>query len=95
MTVAYIYGDTASGTGKQLYEKILGQVMEKGKPEGLVLHLAGEVAGGEWKVLEVWESDEVRERFGQERLFPVFKQHGFDVTSGPPPERIEVKNLIR
>ena len=93
MTVAYIYGDP--GGMKDKYEKIVGQVMAKGKPQGLVLHVAGEDSGGEWKVVEVWDSDETMQRFGQERLLPAFKEHGVDVTSGPQPDRIEVKNLIR
>jgi len=65
-------------------------------PEGLVLHLAGEV-GGHWRAVSVWESREAFARFREQRLIPaVAAALGASFAAGGPPEDewFEVRHLI-
>src|SRR5580704_15166579 len=41
-------------------------------PEGLIFHCAGD-AGGNWQILDVWESQEHARRFDEERLTPAIE----------------------
>jgi hypothetical protein len=41
-------------------------------PDGLIAHAAGD-AGGQWEIVEVWESREQAERFDEERLRPAIE----------------------
>ncbi|HEY3262833.1 MAG TPA: hypothetical protein VGJ95_21620 [Pseudonocardiaceae bacterium] len=41
---------------------------------GIISHVAGPTSGG-WRVLDVWESEEAFQRFG-EKLVPLLKQAG-------------------
>ncbi len=45
--------------------------------EGLLVHIAGQAAGG-FRVVDVWESEESFRRFG-EKLMPILQQLGIDV----------------
>jgi hypothetical protein len=45
--------------------------------EGLLVHAAGEAPGG-FRVVDVWESEEAAQRFG-ERLTPVLREVGIDI----------------
>src|SRR6202035_2079090 len=92
MSFAYIY--PASDRTDETYKAILGRVLADGRPAGLVLHVAGRDEDGLLQVLEVWESEEARDRFGEQALFPLFKEYGIDVSQGPGPVRIEVTNLM-
>jgi hypothetical protein len=91
--VAYIY--PASEASAEQYEAILGRATDGGKPAGLMVHVAGRDKSGRLQVLEVWESEAAHERFGEQTLFPLFREFGIDVTQGPAAGRIEVTNLIR
>lgn len=90
MAVAYLYESSLGGT--QQYDDILNDLGDE-PPEGLMLHVAGIAEAGKLRIVEVWESDAARDRFG-ERLFPVFARHGFDPAMAPQPIRIEVHNMI-
>jgi hypothetical protein len=93
MKVAYIY--PASEGTDETYDALARRALGNGKPAGLVLHVAGRDKGGLLQILEVWESEEDRERFGEQTLFPLFKEYGIDVSQGPGPVRLDVTNLIR
>jgi hypothetical protein len=93
MNVAYIY--PASAATDEQYETIARRVLGNGKPAGLVFHVAGRDQGGQMRVFEVWESEKAHDRFGEQTLFPIFKEYGIDVTQGPEPVRVEVQNLVR
>lgn len=41
---------------------------------GAVLHLAGPVAGGGWRAVDVWDSLEAFERFREEKLGPAMRE---------------------
>ena len=56
---------------------------------GLLSHVAGPTADG-WFVVDVWESEEALQRFG-EILGPIVAKMGFTPT---PPRIIPVHNLV-
>ena len=50
---------------------------------------------GTWRIVEVWDSDENRDRWQNETLLPTLQQHGVDITQGPPAwTRVEVRQLV-
>jgi hypothetical protein len=52
-------------------------------PEGLIIHTEAEV-DGRIKVVDVWETQEAHDRFGDERLGPAI--HKVVAARGPQPE---------
>ena len=62
-------------------------------PAGLILHTAGPLVDGGWRVFDVWESEEAFWQFFDERLLPAARELGQD----PPesrPEFFAVHNMI-
>ncbi len=92
MTVAYTYNTVS----KKEYELVFPQVLGKDAPhEGLIVHAAGEESDGTWRIVEVWDSDDNRDRWQNETLLPILQQHGVDTTQGPPAwTRVEVRELV-
>jgi hypothetical protein len=65
-------------------------------PEGLLYHAAGEVEGGRWQSVSIWESEGHFERFREARLEPAARQALGEemVNSGPPPsESFEARHV--
>ena len=58
---------------------------------GLLYHVAGPTDGG-WRVIEVWESQEVADRFFQEKLAPAFQQAN---VPGTQPQVFPVHNTMQ
>jgi hypothetical protein len=92
MKVAYIY--PATPTTDETYTALARRSLSDGKPDGLLLHVAGRDEDGQLRIVEVWETEEARQQFGEQKLFPLFKEFGIDITEGPDPLRMEVTNLI-
>jgi len=67
------------------YEQISAIVEDGSKPEGLIVHTATEQADGSVRIVDVWESVEANEAFGQ-KLMGAFAQVGVDPSGGPEPE---------
>jgi hypothetical protein len=66
---------------EETYEAISSRVMPGDQlPDGCQAHIAGPVAQG-WRVITVWESREVFDRFREEQLLPAIRQ----VVGGEPP----------
>jgi hypothetical protein len=66
-------------------------------PAGLIMHTAGEV-DGQLQIIDVWESQEEADRFGNERLLPAIKSVMGEQTPTVPPRGTviyELANLIR
>jgi len=57
--------------------------------EGILCHIAGPYEGG-WRVVDVWESEEAFQAFG-EKLMPAIQEAGIDA---PPPEIYSVHNFV-
>jgi hypothetical protein len=56
-------------------------------PAGLIAHTAGFVGDGVFRIFDVWETEDDRKRFEDERLMPVIKQLMDEGGFGAPPVR--------
>ncbi|HXB16506.1 MAG TPA: hypothetical protein VNV44_12270 [Solirubrobacteraceae bacterium] len=64
-----------------MYEEVNRRMgVDADVPDGLIAHAAGDT-GGQWEIVEVWESREQADRFDEERLRPAIEA----VMGGPPP----------
>jgi hypothetical protein len=75
------------------YDTVMPTIEASGEfpPDGLELHVAF-VAGGSFRVSEIWSSQEQFEAFGQ-RLMPILNEGGVELAG--PPEMIEIHNIIK
>jgi hypothetical protein len=85
----------APGLTADMYEAVSGRAMPGDQlPKGCQLHIAGPVEQG-WRVITVWESREVFDRFREEKLLPAIRElagdHG---TPDVEPEVNPVHKLI-
>ena len=67
-------------------------------PDGLIYHAAGELEGGRWQAVSVWESKEDFDRFLEARLMPAVQEvlPASLVEGGPPPtEWFEAKHIVQ
>ena len=83
----------------EIYQQVSDKIDAQGDPpEGLIVHTASEV-DGKLKIVDVWESVEHAERFGQERLGPAIVEVAGEEVGGPPrPDQIEIyeiRNLVK
>ncbi len=68
------------------YQRILDGLGDA-PPDGLIVHLALERAEGGLRYIDVWESEEAWDRFGEERLHPVVHKLLSEALGGRiPPE---------
>lgn len=88
--------DIPGGTQEQ-YEQVTGRLHEGGlrspsdwPVEGLLAHAARPTDTG-WRVVDVWESEEAFQRFG-EVLLPLLEELG---VPGEPPQVSRVHNLVK
>lgn len=73
-----------------VYRRILDGLGDEA-PKGLIVHLALERPEGGLRYIDVWESEEDCDRFGEERLHPVVHpllQRRFGDNLPPEPERV-------
>ena len=75
------------------YDSIMKDMKDQGifPPEGMTYHVASG-AGVDFKVFEVWESEQQARKFG-ERLKPILQKHKIELSSEPRPQ--PVKNTIK
>ncbi|MDQ2982944.1 MAG: hypothetical protein M3R70_03325 [Actinomycetota bacterium] len=64
---------------REQYDKLDKEVGTE-KPEGLIVHAAGESGSG-IRIIDVWESKEHFQRFQSERLEPAMRRAGIDAPS--------------
>lgn len=62
-------------------------------PEGVKIHIAGSTEDGGWRIIEVWETREAAEKWG-EKVAQAREELGF--TEGGPPKMtyVEVHNMM-
>ena len=78
------------------YERVQQAVGEEAPP-GLIYHAAGEVEGGRWQSVSIWESEDDFNRFREERLMPAVERAlPADLAQGgpPPSETFEAKHVF-
>jgi hypothetical protein len=68
-----------------MYDAVTEKVLDGGQlPEGCELHIAGPVEQG-WRVITVWESEEVFTRFREEKLLPAIRE----ASGAEPPDEVK------
>ena len=92
--MAVVFIIEQSDITREKYEEVRALVVPDNRlPDGMILHLAGEVEGGGWRVVELWESEEAQGKFLQATLGPAFQKAGLSqqpkVTSFPLHNKME------
>jgi hypothetical protein len=83
----------------EMYQQVEDKIDAKNNPPaGLIVHTAS-VVDGKLKIVDIWESEEDAQRFGQERLGPAIQEVAGPEVGGPPrPDQIqiyEIKTLVK
>jgi hypothetical protein len=73
----------------ELYNQVAERIDAGGPVEGLIVHTAVD-NNGRPKFIDVWESNEHAERFGQERIGPAVMDIAPDVAGPPDPDQVEI-----
>ncbi len=84
----------APSVTSQQYDETVSRLESDGgefPPDGLEYHVAFS-AGGNFRVSEIWDSQEKFEAFGQ-RLMPILADVGIELAGDP--EILEVHNIIK
>jgi hypothetical protein len=77
-----------AGTREQ-YDTIAERINAEGIPDGAVIHTAADTPDGV-RIMDVWESREAFERFQEERIGPLARELGIDMSAGQRPEVYEL-----
>jgi hypothetical protein len=72
------------GVTQELYEKAAARLAQSDAPAGILYHACGSTGDG-WRIVDVWETAEVFDRFVDERYLPAMRAAG-----GSEPVRREV-----
>jgi hypothetical protein len=90
MPVMYIL-DFKDGTADQ-YDAVIERMQLGGRlPAGAIFHSAGPTDSG-WRVVDVWETSDIFQRFAQEKIAPLSVEAGL---GAPEIRRLEVEQLRR
>ncbi|MDT4924714.1 MAG: hypothetical protein QOG01_2427 [Pseudonocardiales bacterium] len=84
MTVVQI----SQASNREQYQQIAKIVdLTDNRPAGLLLHAATELPDGTVQIVDVYDSAEALEAFGQQRIFPAFAEAGIlaEMTARPQP----------
>jgi hypothetical protein len=86
MPVAMVQDWAEGGHDTTNYDAIV-EVMgvRENPPEGCIVHTAGALPDGGFRIFDVWETREHFERFMQDRLMPAVKEVVGDAADAPPP----------
>jgi len=69
------------------YDALNDRILTEGSPGGLIYHCAGFDDNGVFRIIEVWQSSDQRERFREERLEPLMAEGPADPSRTAPPNR--------
>ena len=95
MAVAYIREfDVGADRTTSNYDEIQRRMrLDEDPAEGLIVHAAG-FTGSKFRMLEIWESAQLEERFVSERLMPTVREVVGDAGSGPSTESYELHHVV-
>jgi quinol monooxygenase YgiN len=95
MAFAYVHEfDAGADRSTTNYDAISERTRLAEEPiDGLILHAAG-FDGGKFRMIEVWESPELEQRFVRERLMPAVREVVRDGAAAPVTHSYELHNLI-
>ena len=78
------------GVDEGMYDAVQEKLGDE-MPAGMIIHTSGRAEDGVFQIVDVWESREAHDRFGQDRLGPainaVMEDMGRDPVDGPPRDR--------
>jgi hypothetical protein len=74
------------------YEQVNAKIGDAA-PDGLIVHTVTDLGGGNWKVVDVWESAENYQSFVQNQLIPAIAEVNPDAPQAQEPEILEVRDL--
>jgi hypothetical protein len=77
-------GDDRSTTN---YDAFMERANAQGQPDGLIHHSSGFDGNGVFRMYEVWESSDQRQRFVKEIVEPILADGPVDPTRPDPPDR--------
>jgi hypothetical protein len=77
----------------ELTEQVFGTLQPSTVPDGLILHTAGPLPDGGWRVFDVWESKEAFWRFFDAQLVPAAAKLG-QQPGAARPEFFPIHNMI-
>ena len=91
MSIVVRFGPDATTT--EQYNQVLSRLEESGDwpPDGLDFHVAFGSPGEDFRVSEVWDSQEQFEAFGQ-LLMPLLEEAGMEIDE---PHVFEVHNIVK
>jgi hypothetical protein len=95
MSFAYIHEfEVGADRSTTNYDAISAHMrLDEDPAEGLILHAAG-FDGGKFRMVEIWESPELAQRFERERLLPAVREVVADGAAPPTTHSYELHNLI-
>jgi hypothetical protein len=76
----------------ELYNQVAERLDAGGPVDGLIVHTAVD-NNGKPQFIDVWESNEHAERFGQERIGPAVAEVAPDVAGPPDPDQVEIREV--
>jgi quinol monooxygenase YgiN len=80
------------GVTQAQYDQVRNEVAPGNKPPpGMLYHVAGPIENGDWRVIEVWESQEAVDRFFKEKLGQALQKANI---SGQP-QTFQVHNIMQ
>jgi hypothetical protein len=83
----------SQGMYEALTEKAFGSLQPSTTPEGLILHTAGPLPDGGWRVFDVWESEDAFWRFVDTKLLPAARELGLQPATARP-QFCAIHNMI-
>jgi hypothetical protein len=76
-----------------IYNQVQRKIDEEGPPDGLIVHTAVD-NDGRPKIIDIWESEEHAQRFGEQRLGPAIMEIAGEQVGGPPePDQVEIYEI--
>lgn len=94
MPVAMVQDWAEGGHNTENYDaivKVMG--VRENPPEGCIVHTAGALPDGAFRIFDVWETREHFERFMQDRLMPAVKEVVGDGGADAPPPSMTMYEL--
>ena len=87
--------ENPAGT-QETYEAIMRELNLRGAvPTGALLHVAGPMEGGGWRVFDIWESREAMERFYRDEVEKARRKVMGDAAPALEPKVFPIHNLLK
>lgn len=94
MPIAMVQDWAEGGHNTQNYDAINELMGVKDDlPDGLIVHSAGTLDGGGFRIFDIWETREHYERFHRDRLMPAIQQVIAASDTNPPPPTTTIYDL--